>query len=56
MNLSEISKTGFDPRQWEEKGYQLPRFDPQGLYSRANVFSLDLYEIELGQQIEAMTA
>ncbi len=27
MKLSEISANSFNPRQWEEKGYQLPRFD-----------------------------
>ena len=27
MRLSEITQTNFDPRTWEEKGYQLPRFD-----------------------------
>ena len=27
MKLSEISANSFDPRIWEEKGYQLPQFD-----------------------------
>ena len=26
MKLSQISQSNFDPRQWEEKGYQLPKF------------------------------
>ena len=27
MKLCDICKQDFDPRQWEEKGYQLPKFD-----------------------------
>ena len=31
MKLSEISTSSFDPRVWEEKGYQLPQFDLQAV-------------------------
>ena len=31
MRLSEIREHNFDPRQWEEKGYQLPKFDLQAV-------------------------
>lgn len=31
MNLSQIYQSNFDPRQWEEKGYRLPKFDLQAV-------------------------
>ena len=31
MKLSEISTSSFDPKVWEEKGYQLPKFDLQAV-------------------------
>ena len=31
MKLSEISTSSFDPKIWEEKGYQLPKFDLQAV-------------------------
>ena len=34
MKLSDISTSSFDPKVWEEKGYQLPQFDLQAVRAK----------------------
>lgn len=36
MKLSEINANSFDPKVWEEKGYQLPRFDVKAVREKTH--------------------
>ena len=31
MKLTDILSEGFNPQQWEQKGYQLPKYDIQAV-------------------------